>query len=45
MKKLLLVTAATGEVSEYGSLRDKHVSATVTDAIVSWLKKTLSPAR
>jgi pimeloyl-ACP methyl ester carboxylesterase len=41
----LLVTAQTGEVSEYGSLRDKHVSATVTDAIVSWLKKTLSPAR
>lgn len=41
----LLVPATTGEVSEYGTLADKHVSETVTQAIVTWLKKTLSPAR
>ena len=41
----LLVPATTGEVSEYGALEDKHVSETVTQAIVTWLKKTLSPAR
>jgi hypothetical protein len=40
----LLVPAKTGEVGEYGSLPDKHVSAAVTGAIVAWLKKTL-PAR
>ena len=41
----LLVPATTGEVTEYGTLADKHVSAAVTQAIVSWLNKTLSPAR
>ena len=41
----LLVPATTGEVSEYGTLADKHVSESVTQAIVTWLKKTLSPAR
>ena len=41
----LLVPATTGEVSEYGTLADKHVSEAVTQAIVTWLKKTLSPAR
>jgi len=37
----LLVPANTGEVDEYSTLPDKHVSAKVTDAIVTWLKKTL----
>ncbi len=37
----LLVRASTGEVDEYGELPDKHVSAAVTEAIVTWLKKTL----
>jgi dipeptidyl aminopeptidase/acylaminoacyl peptidase len=37
----LLVPATTGEADEYGSLKDKHVSQAVTDALVTWLKKTL----
>jgi len=41
----LLVPATTGEVDEYGSLKDKQVSRQVTDAIVTWLKKTLSTVR
>jgi hypothetical protein len=41
----LLVPATTGEVSEYGDLKDKHVSAAVDQAIVAWLNKTLSTAR
>ena len=41
----LLVPATTGEVDEYGTLKDKQVSRQVTDAIVTWLKKTLSTAR
>jgi pimeloyl-ACP methyl ester carboxylesterase len=41
----LLVPAATGEVSEYAELKDKHVSGAVAQAIVTWLNKTLSPAR
>jgi pimeloyl-ACP methyl ester carboxylesterase len=41
----LLVPAATGESSEYGDLKDKHVSEAVTNAIVTWLNKTLLPAR
>jgi dipeptidyl aminopeptidase/acylaminoacyl peptidase len=40
----LLVAATTGEVDEYPTLKDKHVSQTVTQAIVTWLKKTLSAA-
>ena len=36
----LLVPARTGEVDEYSSLPDKHVSPAVTQAIVEWLKKT-----
>ncbi|MBI3490741.1 MAG: alpha/beta fold hydrolase [Acidobacteria bacterium] len=40
----LLVPATTGEVEEYGSLKDKTVSPAVTRAIVTWLKKTLSAA-
>ena len=38
----LLVPAKTGEVDEYASLRDAHVSPLVTEPIVSWLKKTLT---
>ena len=41
----LLVPATTGEVDEYGSLKDKQVSRQVTDAIVTWLKKTRSTVR
>jgi len=41
----LLVPATTGEVDEYGSLKDKTVSPAVTQAIVTWLTKTLSTAR
>jgi pimeloyl-ACP methyl ester carboxylesterase len=41
----LLVPATTGEVDEYSALTDKHVAAPVTHAIVTWLQKTLSPAR
>jgi uncharacterized protein len=40
----LLVAATTGEVDEYPALKDQHVSQTVTQAIVTWLKKTLSAA-
>jgi pimeloyl-ACP methyl ester carboxylesterase len=41
----LLVPATTGEADEYGTLKDKQVSQAVTEALVTWLKKTLSPAR
>ena len=41
----LLVPATTGEVDEYGSLKDKTVSPAVTQAIATWLTKTLSTAR
>jgi hypothetical protein len=42
----LLVPAKTGEVDEYRSLPDRHVSQEVIGAIVGWLKKTLAaPAR
>ncbi len=37
----LLVPATSGEVDEYASLPDKHVSAAVTSAIVSWLQSTI----
>jgi pimeloyl-ACP methyl ester carboxylesterase len=40
----LLAAATTGEVDEYGTLKDKHVSQVVTQAITTWLKKTLSIA-
>jgi hypothetical protein len=40
----LLMPATTGEVDEYPTLKDKHVSPAVTQAIVTWLKKTLSVA-
>ena len=41
----LLVPATTGEADEYGTLKDKQVSQQVTEALVTWLKKTLSAAR
>jgi pimeloyl-ACP methyl ester carboxylesterase len=41
----LLVPATTGESAEYASLRDKHVSEAVTQAIVAWLNKAPSPAK
>jgi uncharacterized protein len=41
----LLVPATTGEVDEYATLKEKHISRQVTDAVVTWLKKTLSTAR
>ncbi len=42
----LLVPATSGEFEEYRNLPDKHVSAAVTSAIVSWLQKTFAlPAR
>jgi pimeloyl-ACP methyl ester carboxylesterase len=37
----LLVPATTGEVDEYGALKDKHISGEVTSAIAGWLQKTL----
>ena len=33
----LLVPAVTGETAEYGSLRDRHVSADVAKAVTDWL--------
>jgi uncharacterized protein len=41
----LLVPATTGDVDEYNTLADKHVSPAVSQAIVTWLQKTLSTAR
>ncbi|HJZ74443.1 MAG TPA: alpha/beta fold hydrolase [Vicinamibacterales bacterium] len=41
----LLAAAMTGEVDEYGALQEKHVAPAVTQAIVTWLQKTLSTAR
>ncbi len=41
----LLAPAATGEVDEYPSLKDKRISPAVAQAIASWMQKTLSPAR
>jgi len=41
----LLVPAKTGEVSEYGSLRDAEVAPSVPVGIGAWLAKTLGAAR
>ena len=42
----LLVPAKTGEVDEYSTLADKRVSPAVSNAIASWLQKTLeAPAK
>jgi pimeloyl-ACP methyl ester carboxylesterase len=37
----LLVPAQTGEVEEYGALKDRQVSPAVSDALIAWLRKTL----
>lgn len=42
----LLVPATTGEVSEYASLEDKHVSPALIDPLVLWIRQaTGAPAR
>jgi fermentation-respiration switch protein FrsA (DUF1100 family) len=38
----LMVNAATGEVDEYGSLKEKTLNAQLVAAIVEWLKKSLT---
>lgn len=38
----LLVAATTGEVEEYALLKNKHVSAAVANAVVTWLNNTLA---
>jgi hypothetical protein len=40
-----MVPAVTGEVSEYGTLTDRTVSADVTMAINGWLTKTFAAIR
>jgi len=40
----LLVPAATGEISEYGSLADRNVSRDVIKAMTDWLTKNFAPA-
>jgi hypothetical protein len=37
----LLVPAETGEVSEYGALRDREVSKDVAGAVTGWLRRTM----
>ncbi len=37
----LFVPAESGEVSEYGSLKDKHIAPALASAIADWLQKTL----
>lgn len=41
----LLVPAKTGEVDEYAQLGSVAVSEQVSDPLIGWLKKTLTPAR
>jgi uncharacterized protein len=41
----LLAAATTGEMDEYSALKDKHVAPAVTQALTTWLQKTLSTAR
>lgn len=41
----LLVPATTGEVDEYTTLKDQHVSLAVSGAITDWLKKIFAAAR
>jgi uncharacterized protein len=36
----LLVPATTGEADEYGTLKDRRVSAAVSEAVAGWLRKT-----
>ena len=37
----LLVPATTGEIDEYGTLKDREVSPEVTNALAAWLNKVL----
>jgi pimeloyl-ACP methyl ester carboxylesterase len=42
----LFVSAATGEVEEYPTLKEKQISAVLSSTIVAWLQKTLpAPTR
>jgi dienelactone hydrolase len=41
----LLVPATTGEVDEYATLPDRHVSKDVTSAITGWLTRTFAGIR
>jgi uncharacterized protein len=41
----LLVPATTGEVDEYATLKEKHVSPVVESAVALWLQKTFAAAR
>jgi pimeloyl-ACP methyl ester carboxylesterase len=38
----LLVPATSGEVDEYGTLKDKRISPTVATTVASWLQKTFA---
>ena len=40
----LFVPATSGEVEEYGTLKDREISPALPSAVVSWLRKTLPPA-
>ncbi|MSO45236.1 MAG: alpha/beta fold hydrolase [Acidobacteria bacterium] len=41
----LLIPAVTGDISEYPSLTDRHVSRDVSSAVTTWLTKTLPAVR
>jgi uncharacterized protein len=41
----LLVPATTGEADEYATLKDKHVSPEVANAVALWLQKTFAASR
>jgi hypothetical protein len=39
------VPATTGEADEYATLKDKHVSPEVANAVALWLQKTFAASR
>jgi pimeloyl-ACP methyl ester carboxylesterase len=39
----LFVPATTGDVSEYGALKDKQITPALAAAIAQWLQKTMQP--
>jgi fermentation-respiration switch protein FrsA (DUF1100 family) len=41
----LLVPATTGEADEYATLKDRHVSPEVANAVALWLQKTFAASR
>ena len=41
----LLVSATTGDISEYASLRDRTISPDVTSAVAGWLAKVFAAVR